>query len=146
MPRSHRSDPAVMPVVPHALVPRVRQYEDVAVSGCAAARRRLTSSRIEPDHMAAPVLSDIEIQRALGRLPGWSRRTIVISKQFTMATFPEAIAFVQRIATAAEAAQHHPDIDIRYTKVLIALSTHDSGGLTQKDIDLAGEIERLAEG
>ncbi len=96
--------------------------------------------------MAAPVLSDIEIQRALGRLPGWSRRANVISKQFTMASFPEAIAFVQRIAVAAEAAQHHPDIDIRYTKVLIALSTHDSGGLTQKDIALAGEIETLADG
>ncbi len=94
--------------------------------------------------MAAPVLSDIEIQRALGRLPGWSRRTNVIAKTFTMPTFPAGITFVSRIAEAAEAAQHHPDIDIRYTKIIIALSTHDSGGLTQKDIDLAGVIESLA--
>jgi 4a-hydroxytetrahydrobiopterin dehydratase len=94
--------------------------------------------------MAAPVLSDIEIQRALGQLPGWSRRAQVISKTYVMPTFPAGISFVARIADAAEAAQHHPDIDIRYTKVTIALSTHDSGGLTQKDIALALEIERLS--
>jgi 4a-hydroxytetrahydrobiopterin dehydratase len=96
--------------------------------------------------MAAPVLSDIEIQRALGKLPGWSRRAGVITKTFTLPSFPEGIAFVDRIAIAAESAMHHPDIDIRYTKVTIALSTHDSGGLTQKDIDLAGRIEQLAAG
>jgi 4a-hydroxytetrahydrobiopterin dehydratase len=94
--------------------------------------------------MAAPALSDIEIQRALGQLPGWSRRANVISKTFTLPTFPAGIAFVRRIADAAEEAQHHPDIDIRYTKVTIALSTHDSGGLTSKDIALAGVIEALA--
>ncbi len=94
----------------------------------------------------APVLSDIEIQRALGQLPGWSKRAGVISKLFTMPTFPAGISFVQSIADAAEAAQHHPDIDIRYTKILVALSTHDSGGLTQKDIDLAVVIEALAKG
>ena len=93
--------------------------------------------------MAAPVLSDIEIQRALGQLPGWSRRTNVISKTFTLPTFTAGIAFIRRIADAAEAAQHHPDIDIRYTKITIALSTHDSGGLTQKDIDLAKAIEGM---
>ena len=93
--------------------------------------------------MAAPVLSDIEIQRALGQLPGWSRRTNVIAKTFTLPTFPAGIAFIRRIADAAETAQHHPDIDIRYTKITIALSTHDSGGLTQKDIDLAKAIEGM---
>jgi 4a-hydroxytetrahydrobiopterin dehydratase len=96
--------------------------------------------------MAAPVLSDIEIQRALGKLPGWSRRAGVISKTYPMLTFPDGIAFVGRIAVAAERAAHHPDIDIRYTKITIALSTHDSGGLTQKDIDMAGVIEQLAAG
>jgi 4a-hydroxytetrahydrobiopterin dehydratase len=96
--------------------------------------------------MAAPVLSDIEIQRALNQLPGWSRRAHVLSKTFTMPTFSAGITFVDRIADAAEAAQHHPDIDIRYTKITIALSTHDAGGLTQKDFDLAGMIESLARG
>jgi 4a-hydroxytetrahydrobiopterin dehydratase len=94
--------------------------------------------------MAAPVLSDIEIQRAIGRLPGWSRRAGVITKTFTMPTFPAAIGFVGRVADAAEQAAHHPDIDIRYSKVTFSLSTHDAGGLTQKDIDLAAAIERLA--
>jgi 4a-hydroxytetrahydrobiopterin dehydratase len=94
--------------------------------------------------MSAPVLSDIEIQRALGALPGWSRRGALITKTYVMSSFPAGIAFIGRIADAAEAVQHHPDIDIRYTKITIALSTHDSGGLTQKDIDLAGQIERFA--
>lgn len=94
--------------------------------------------------MPASLLSDIELQRALGRLPGWSKRSGVISKTFTLPSFRHAMAFVSRIADAAEAAQHHPDIDIRYTRVTIALSTHDAGGLTQKDIDLAGVVEGLA--
>lgn len=96
--------------------------------------------------MAQPVLSDIEIHRALGALAGWSRRGIVISKTFVLPSFPAAIAFVNRIADAAESVQHHPDIDIRYTKVTIALSTHDAGGLTQVDIDMAVAIERLSDG
>jgi 4a-hydroxytetrahydrobiopterin dehydratase len=96
--------------------------------------------------MSAPLLSDIEIQRALGTLPGWSRRGALITKTYVMPTFPAGIAFIGRIADAAEAVQHHPDIDIRYTKITIALSTHDSGGLTQKDIALASQIEALVTG
>ena len=90
------------------------------------------------------VLSDIAIQRALGTLPGWSRRGDVLTKTYTLPSFPAAITLVQRVADAAERADHHPDIDIRYTKVTFALSTHSAGGITQKDIDLAGEIEQLA--
>ncbi len=89
-------------------------------------------------------LSDLEIQRALGSLPGWARRGEVLTKTFTFPTFAAGIDFVQRVATAADDVNHHPDIDIRYTKITIALSTHDSGGLTQKDIDLAGVIEQLS--
>jgi 4a-hydroxytetrahydrobiopterin dehydratase len=96
--------------------------------------------------MAAPTLSDIEIQRALGELPGWSRRGDVLTKSYTAPSFPAGIAFVQRIADAAEAANHHPDIDIRYTKIVIVLSTHDSGGITSKDVQLAKDIERLQHG
>jgi 4a-hydroxytetrahydrobiopterin dehydratase len=96
--------------------------------------------------MAAPVLSDIEIQRALGSLPGWSRKGGVITKTYVAPNFPAGIRLVGRIADAAEAVQHHPDIDIRYTRITVALSTHDSGGLTQKDVDLALTIERLSHG
>ncbi|MEO7458085.1 MAG: 4a-hydroxytetrahydrobiopterin dehydratase [Gemmatimonadaceae bacterium] len=89
-------------------------------------------------------LSDLEIQRALGTLPGWARRGEVLTKTFTFPTFAEGIAFVQKVATAADAANHHPDIDIRYTKVVCTLSTHDAGGITQNDLSLAADIESLA--
>ena len=89
-------------------------------------------------------LSDLEIQRALGTLPGWARRGEVLTKTYTFATFAEGIAFVQKVATAADAANHHPDIDIRYTKIVCALSTHDAGGITQNDLSLAATIESLA--
>lgn len=89
-------------------------------------------------------LSDIAIQRGLGSLPGWSRRGGVLSKTFQFETFPAGIAFVDRVADAAEGAQHHPDIDIRYTKITCMLTTHDAGGVTQKDLDMAGAIEGAA--
>ena len=91
-----------------------------------------------------PRLSDLEIQRALGTLPGWARRGEVLTKTYTFPTFAEGIAFVQKVASAADAANHHPDIDIRYTKVTCALSTHDAGGITQNDLSLAATIETLA--
>ena len=91
-------------------------------------------------------LSDLEIQRALGSLPGWARRGDVLTKSFTFPTFAEGIEFVQRVARAADAVNHHPDIDIRYTKVVCSLSTHDAGGITQKDLDLAATIEGLTQG
>jgi 4a-hydroxytetrahydrobiopterin dehydratase len=86
-------------------------------------------------------LSDLEIQRALGSLPGWSRRGDVLTKTFSFARFTDGIDFVVRLSRLAEAANHHPDIDIRYTKVTVTLSTHDAGGITVKDLDLAKEIE-----
>ena len=93
-----------------------------------------------------PKLSDLEIQRALGSLPGWARRGEVLTKTFTFPTFAEGIEFVQRVARAADAVEHHPDIDIRYTKILCTLSTHDAGGITQADLSLAATIESLTEG
>jgi 4a-hydroxytetrahydrobiopterin dehydratase len=92
------------------------------------------------------LLSDIAIQRELGSLRGWSRRGDTLTKTYTWRTFPDGIAFVERIAQVAERSQHHPDIDIRYTKVTCTLSTHDAGGITEKDIQLAREIETAAEG
>ena len=86
-------------------------------------------------------LSDLEIQRALGNLPGWARRGDVLTKTFSFSRFPEGIDFVARVARQAEAANHHPDIDIRYTKVTLTLTTHDAGGITTNDLELAGAIE-----
>ena len=93
--------------------------------------------------MPAP-LSDLEIQRALGSLPGWSRRGTVLTKTFVWPSFARAIEFVNRVARVADAANHHPDLDIRYTKVVCTLSTHDAGGITELDLRLADEIERVA--
>jgi 4a-hydroxytetrahydrobiopterin dehydratase len=90
-------------------------------------------------------LSDIAIQRELGNLPGWSRRGEVITKTFQFRDFLTGIDFVAAVAKAADAADHHPDIDIRYTKVTCALSTHSAGGITQNDLDMARKIDRAQE-
>jgi 4a-hydroxytetrahydrobiopterin dehydratase len=93
-----------------------------------------------------PRLSDIDIQRELGRLNGWSRRGDALVKTYQFPTFRAGIEFVTRVARSADAADHHPDIDIRYTKVTCTLSTHSAGGITAKDLALAAEIERVADG
>ncbi len=86
-------------------------------------------------------LSDIEIQRALGARPGWSRRGNALTRTFEFPSFPAAVAFVNRVAEAAERVDHHPDVDIRYTKVTCSLSTHSAGGITQRDFKLAETID-----
>jgi 4a-hydroxytetrahydrobiopterin dehydratase len=91
------------------------------------------------------LLSDIAIQRELGSLNGWTRRGGAIVKNYQFKSFPEGIAFLGRVADVAEAANHHPDIDIRYTKIVCSLSTHDSGGITQKDLDLARAMDGVQE-
>ncbi len=91
-----------------------------------------------------PALSDIEIQRGLGTLPGWSRKGDTLVKTYHFAAFPDGIAFLARVAEIAEGMGHHPDVDIRYTKVHFALSTHDEGGITTRDFALATAIEELA--
>ena len=96
--------------------------------------------------MPPTALSDIAIQRELGSLPGWSRRGSALQKTFTFPAFMDAIAFVNRVAEAAESLDHHPDLDIRYTKVAATLSTHSAGGITQLDLDLARRMDALAEG
>jgi 4a-hydroxytetrahydrobiopterin dehydratase len=89
----------------------------------------------------AATLSDCESEQACSRLPGWEREGDEIVKWYELPSFRDAITFVDAIADAAEAADHHPDIDIRYRRVRVALSSHDAGGITKKDIDLAKEIE-----
>lgn len=79
------------------------------------------------------------------RLPNeWEGAADEIRKEYTFGTFPTAIAFVNLLADAAEEANHHPDIDIRYNRVLVALSTHSEGGVTDKDMSLAAKAEDLA--
>ncbi len=94
--------------------------------------------------MALSTLSDIEIQRELGSLAGWSRRGSALTKQFSFGDFPTGIDWVRRVAELAEQQDHHPDIDIRYTRITIVLSTHSAGGITSKDLELARAIEGLS--
>jgi 4a-hydroxytetrahydrobiopterin dehydratase len=93
-----------------------------------------------------PKLTDAEITAGLAKLSGWKRKGDTIVKPYKFEKFAEGIRFVDRVAKAADAADHHPDIDIRYTTVTMALSTHSEGGITAKDVKLAGEIERLLKG
>ncbi len=90
-------------------------------------------------------LPDDLIEERLADLDGWDRVGDEIVKRFEFRTFPEAIAFVDRLAPAAQAANHHPDIDIRYNRVRIALTTHDEGGISDKDFALAATIEGVRE-
>lgn len=89
-------------------------------------------------------LSDDDIQAAVTALPGWDRAGDEIVKTYERASFPDAISFVVRIGFLAEKADHHPDLDIRWRKVRVALTTHDAGGLTTRDFDLANAIEEAA--
>jgi Pterin-4a-carbinolamine dehydratase len=93
----------------------------------------------------AELLSDIEIQRMLGKIPGWSRKGDTITKTFQFKDFLSGIDFVGGIAEVAEKANHHPDIDIRYNKVTCTLSTHTASGITQKDLNLAAQIDHVLE-
>jgi 4a-hydroxytetrahydrobiopterin dehydratase len=86
-------------------------------------------------------LSDTEIESALSSLLGWEREGDAIVKTYERASFPDAVAFVVRIGFFAEKADHHPDLDVRWRNVRVALSTHSEGGITEKDFALAREIE-----
>lgn len=88
-------------------------------------------------------LTDSEVQTALKSLPGWSVESGAIVKTYKFGKFADGIAFVQRVAVEADKMDHHPDIDIRYTKILVALSTHDAGGITGMDTKLASRIESV---
>lgn len=88
-------------------------------------------------------LSDIDVQRALSELPGWVRRNDALNKTFEKKNFVEAMKLVNAVADEAEKRNHHPDIDIRYSKVSFSLSSHDAGGITQRDLDLGKAIEKL---
>ena len=83
------------------------------------------------------LMSPNEIQDALAEVPGWNVEGISIVREFELETFAGAIAFVVGIAISAEKLNHHPDIDIRYRKVRVAISTHSAGGLTDLDFSLA---------
>lgn len=89
------------------------------------------------------LLTAEEIARELGKLPGWNLSGKEIRTTVELRDFTEAMGFVVSVALLAEKANHHPDIDIRWNKVALALSTHSAGGLTAKDFALASRIAAL---
>ncbi len=95
--------------------------------------------------MRVPKLSEAESERCLMDLPGWARLGDTLRRTYGFPSFRAAIAFVDAVADAAEAADHHPDIDIRYRKVALTLTTHDVKGLTVQDFALAADADRLAQ-
>ncbi|TCJ17373.1 4a-hydroxytetrahydrobiopterin dehydratase [Rubrobacter taiwanensis] len=82
-----------------------------------------------------------EAQRRVRELPGWEVSQNFITKTYELEDFRAALEFVNRVGELAESANHHPDIDIRYNRVTLTLTTHSEGGLTDRDFELARRIE-----
>jgi 4a-hydroxytetrahydrobiopterin dehydratase len=103
----------------------------------------LAARSIAPALAAPARLSDAQIVEQLRRLPTWTIEGDTLNCTYQFANFVESIAFVNRLVQPAEAAGHHPDLQISYNKVTIQLTTHDAGGLTALDFDLAEQMMRL---
>ncbi len=89
-------------------------------------------------------LDQTTVTGRLADLPGWEQREQSIVKTYKLRNFAQAMSFVNRVAAIAETANHHPDIDIRWNKVTLVLSTHSAGGLTDNDFQVAGQIEDVS--
>ena len=90
-------------------------------------------------------LTDADLKAFLSGREGWTSSGNAIHKEFTFPGFRRAIEFVNRVAELANEAAHHPDLEIHYNRVVVSLSTHDEGGVTDKDVVLAREIDSVAE-
>lgn len=89
-------------------------------------------------------LTSPEVRAALAGIPAWRRTGKSIQRVFEFADFKAAMKFVRAVARVAEQVQHHPDIDIRWNQVRLCLTTHDAGGLTARDFELARRLDSLA--
>jgi len=94
----------------------------------------------------AEKMAEAELKHAMDRVPEWAEVNGEIQRTFRFDDFVQAMAFVNRVADAAEARQHHPDIMVRYNKVTLTLSTHDAGGITEKDFELATTVDGFTQG
>ena len=120
-----------------------------AVTSFSLLREAATGSQRSLENFAAPPVQKLDVARvvlALTSVPDWKQQGDTIVRTFQFKDFPAAIQFVDAAAVLAEQAWHHPDIDIRWNKVTLTLSTHDAGGLTEKDFDLARKFDRLSPG
>src|ERR1700722_9505086 len=118
-------------------------YSDILMSahGRIAARSNFPPYFPRRSHM--PPLSSQEIQSRLVNIPDWQLESGELVRTFLFKDFRASLAFVNNVGDVAENAGHHPDIDIRYNKVRLALVTHDAGGITQKDFDLAAAADKI---
>ena len=91
-----------------------------------------------------PKLTSDQINKRLASVPEWNKKDATISRTYKFKDFLAAMEFVNRVAAIAEQANHHPDIDIRWNKVTLALTTHSAGALTEKDFGLAQKCDRLS--
>jgi 4a-hydroxytetrahydrobiopterin dehydratase len=89
-------------------------------------------------------LPDHEVDSALKELPAWTREQNMIVRRFEFTDFSDAMVFVNKVAEAAEEANHHPNIYISWNKVRLELTSHDSGGITQRDLRMARRIDSIA--
>ena len=87
------------------------------------------------------LLGDEEIAAALGRLPGWQQTNGALRRIYDFRDFREAMKFVHRISDLAEAANHHPSINVNFRRVTVTVTSHDAGGITERDIDLIHSID-----
>jgi 4a-hydroxytetrahydrobiopterin dehydratase len=94
-----------------------------------------------PRAKAAEKLNPESVRGWLNSREGWKRRSNTLTKEFEFSSFRDSIVFVNRVATLADHFNHHPDIDVRYATVTITLSTHSAGGITEKDLGLAEQID-----
>jgi len=93
---------------------------------------------------STPRLTDAQLQSALAQLPGWSLQEAKLHREYKFADFADAIGFITTAAIGIEKMNHHPEWFNVYNRVRIDLTTHDSGGITQKDVDLAQMLEKIA--
>ena len=131
-----RSSPRWVNGSGHKLAGYAAPKDLIPVAGPAGGIGRKRGEKME-------VLNETEITRELGTLAGWAREGKEIRKTFELADFAASMGFVVSVALLAEKANHHPDIDIRWNRVMLVLSTHSAGGLTAKDFALAARIEGL---
>src|SRR5262245_13447007 len=128
--------------------PRVRARWSCRRNRSRRSKRRgsgsTTSARGNRSRSTMPKLSKSEADQRVKSLNGWTLDGEAIKKQYTFNDFPDAIAFVNRLAPEAEKVDHHPDILINYKRVTLTYSTHDEGGLTEKDFAGAATADRLA--
>ena len=96
-------------------------------------------------HVMADLIKAPELKERMKRIPEWELEKKHIERTFEFDDFADAIDFVNSVAEVAEEEEHHPDIDIRYNKVRLVLSTHSKGGLTELDFALAERIDTLSE-